>query len=69
MKKSNKQDKRQAENLLPWLIPIALIIVWQVAVDAKWIDATYVPSPLAVLEQGVTLWQAGTLQQNMGISL
>ena len=56
MKKSNKQDKRQAENLLPWLIPIALIIVWQVAVDAKWIDATYVPSPLAVLEQGVTLW-------------
>lgn len=69
MKKSNKQDKRQAENLLPWLIPIALIFVWQVAVDAKWIDATYVPSPLAVLEQGVTLWQAGTLQQNMGISL
>lgn len=56
-------------NLLPWLIPIILIIGWQLAASAGWIDTTYIPSPWEILQRGIELWQAGTLQQNMGISL
>ena len=68
-KRGDVFSKQSLERVLPWLIPVGLIIIWQLAVDANWVDGTYVPSPLAVVDKGVSLWQAGTLQENMGISL
>ena len=68
-KRGDAFSKQSLERFLPWLIPVGLIIIWQLAVDANWVDGTYVPSPLAVVDKGVSLWQAGTLQENMGISL
>lgn len=55
--------------LLPWVIPVVLIILWQVAVTAGWLDSQLIPSPLSVLEDGVTLWQTGELEKNVSISL
>jgi sulfonate transport system permease protein len=66
---TKSRKKRRIEGTLPWLIPIAIIIIWEVIVDAGMIDTTYVPSPSAVGSQAITLWQEGTLQQNIGISL
>ena len=66
---TKSRKKRHIEGALPWLIPVAIIIIWEVIVDAGMIDTTYVPSPSAVSSQAITLWQEGTLQQNIGISL
>lgn len=66
---TKSRKKRHIEGALPWLIPVAIIIIWEVIVDAGMIDTTYVPSPSAVGSQAITLWQKGTLQQNIGISL
>lgn len=66
---TKSRKKRRLEGTLPWLIPVAIIVIWEVIVDAGMIDTIYVPSPSAVGSQAITLWQEGTLQQNIGISL
>nr|CCC56287.1 nitrate/sulfonate/bicarbonate ABC superfamily ATP binding cassette transporter, membrane protein [Weissella thailandensis fsh4-2] len=66
---TKSRKKRHIEGTLPWLIPVGIIIIWEIIVDAGMIDTTYVPSPSAVGSQAITLWQEGTLQQNIGISL
>ncbi|MCP0887183.1 ABC transporter permease subunit [Ligilactobacillus sp. WILCCON 0076] len=55
--------------LLPWTIPVALIILWQIAVDVGWITSSFIPSPLSVLANGVSLWKSGELPKNISISL
>lgn len=71
--KNSQSDKnylnKQMKHFLPWIIPLGLIILWQVAVDFNWISRTFLPSPLSVLSKGISLWQTGTLQKNLGISL
>lgn len=54
---------------LPWLIPVLLIVIWQIAVTAGWINSKLLPAPLAVVQDGVKLWQTGELPRNISISL
>ncbi|WP_203664217.1 ABC transporter permease subunit [Lacticaseibacillus sp. 53-4] len=56
-------------NLLPWLIPVILILIWQLAATAGWVNSKLLPSPLAVVQDGVRLWQTGELPKNISISL
>ena len=37
------------QRLQPWLLPLALLALWQVASDQQWVDPNILPSPLAVL--------------------
>ncbi|MFD1393492.1 ABC transporter permease subunit [Lacticaseibacillus jixianensis] len=55
--------------LLPWLIPALLIALWQLAVATHWIDSGLLPAPLAVVQDGIKLWQSGELPKNISISL
>lgn len=53
----------------PWLVPLALLVLWQVTTDQQWIDGNILVSPLAVLE---TTWHGlldGTLIGGMALSL
>ncbi|MFD1486203.1 ABC transporter permease subunit [Lacticaseibacillus baoqingensis] len=59
----------QFKQLLPWLIPIALILLWQVAGSLNWLSTTLLPTPWSVFQDGVSLWRAGELPKNLGISL
>lgn len=57
------------QRLQPWLLPLALLALWQVTTDQQWIDANILVSPLAVLE---TTWHGlldGTLVSGMALSL
>lgn len=60
--------QRTAGSLLPWLVPIALLILWQVAASAGWLSTRVAPSPAAVLEAGWTLVQTGELCQHLWAS-
>lgn len=55
--------------LLPFLIPIILVLFWQVASSLGWLSSSVLPSPLAVLQDGIELTQSGELPKNLSISL
>ncbi|MEB0047917.1 MULTISPECIES: ABC transporter permease [unclassified Pseudomonas] len=57
------------QHLQPWLLPLALLAMWQVTTDQQWVDAHILVSPKAVLE---TTWHGlrdGTLISAMALSL
>lgn len=64
MKKNNVVSQ-----LLPWLIPLIIIILWQIASSLNWISSNVLPSPLAVVSAGVELFESGELMTNLTISL
>lgn len=71
MKTMSITNKRETvlRIVLPWLIPVAIILFWQLAVSLKWITSSLVPSPVAVILDGVALWKTGELPKNIAISL
>jgi ABC-type nitrate/sulfonate/bicarbonate transport system permease component len=54
--------------LLPWLLPIVLLVVWQICSDAGVINTRLVSSPLAVLSSLFRLSITGDLWRNIKIS-
>lgn len=67
--RTHRRWKITWQRLLPWLIPVALIGFWQLAVSAGWINSNLLPSPVAVVQDGIGLWQTGELPKNISISL
>src|ERR1700712_4046885 len=56
------------ERLLPYLVPVLIIAVWQIASSAGWISSRIMPSPADVL---VALWQttiSGQLPRDIVVS-
>ena len=45
---------RYLKKLLPWLVPVTLIIAWEVAAQAGWLSSRILPEPWAVLR---AFWQ------------
>ncbi|WP_412989896.1 ABC transporter permease subunit [Pediococcus siamensis] len=55
--------------VLPWVIPIGLVLVWQLASRLGWLSSATLPSPIAIFQDGISLVQSGELQKNISISL
>jgi sulfonate transport system permease protein len=53
---------------LPWLVPIATIIIWQILSQRGVISAKVLPAPLEVLQVGIKLTQSGELVKHLAIS-
>ena len=47
--------------LLPWLLPLALLALWQVGAATGWIASRVLPAPLDVLRAAVALAASGEL--------
>lgn len=60
--------RRGTGTLLPWLVPIILLLLWQIAASAGWLSTRVAPSPAAVLEAGWTLVQTGELFRHLWAS-
>ena len=57
------------QRLQPWLLPLILLVLWQVASDQQWVDGNILASPLAVLH---STWRGtldGSLPTSLGLSL
>ena len=65
----NKKKKFSFQGIIPWIIPLAIILFWQLVVSAGWVSSSLLPSPLDVLQDGVELTVKGELPKNMSISL
>ena len=57
-----------AQRLAPWLLPIGLLVIWQLAVSAGWLSTRILPAPSAVVLAGVELVRSGALWTHLGIS-
>lgn len=53
--------KHRLQPLLAWLLPFALLIVWELSSRAGWLPARILPEPAAVLESAIRLGQSGEL--------
>src|SRR5689334_17956747 len=50
-----------SDRLVPWLLPVVLIVGWQGASLAGWLPGNVVPSPFSVMLAGLHLAQTGEL--------
>lgn len=55
--------------LTPWLVPMGLIIVWQVLCQVGLISTRILPAPTQIVEAAIRLSLSGELFRNVGISL
>lgn len=60
--------ERQLQRLAPWVVPVALIVAWQLSVSSGLLSSRILPSPAAVLEAGWSLVKSGELWQHLAIS-
>ena len=54
--------------LVPWLVPLALVIAWQVSSSAGWLSVRVLPAPLDVLRSAWELTVSGELWEHLKIS-
>lgn len=57
------------DTLITWLIPILIILFWQLAVQSGWLSTRIMPAPLDVLNAGITLAKSGELAHHFLTSL
>lgn len=60
--------KKFRKRLTPWLLPIVLIVYWQIAANMGWINPRILPSPLNVFRAFVRLLMNGELLENVKVS-
>lgn len=57
-----------AQRLAPWALPVALLAIWQLAVELGWLSSRILPAPSAVVEAGYHLVLSGELWHHLAIS-
>ena len=57
-----------AYRVAPWVLPVGLLVVWQLAVQVGWLSSRILPAPSAVVAAGVTLVRSGEIWQHLAIS-
>ncbi len=60
--------QRILHRLAPWILPVALVVGWQVAVEAGWLSNRILPAPSAVVTAFWALTKSGELWQHLTIS-
>lgn len=67
-KKMKKINNWYNNQLIPWLLPIIAIIIWQILGQYKIISSSILPTPLDVIEAAIQLTKSGKLQEHVWIS-
>jgi len=57
-----------AQRLLPWLVPLLLIAMWQLSASRGWLSSRVLPAPLDVAIAAWTLAQSGDLWVHVKVS-
>jgi ABC-type nitrate/sulfonate/bicarbonate transport system, permease component len=57
-----------ARALAPWIVPVLLIVVWQLASQNGWLSSRVLPAPLAVVQAAWELACSGELWKHVGVS-
>jgi len=57
-----------ADGLIPWLVPLAIVLIWQLASVTGFVPARVLPAPSDVVLAGWKLLLSGELVRNMWVS-
>ncbi|MGC3984287.1 MAG: aliphatic sulfonate ABC transporter permease SsuC [Pseudorhodoferax sp.] len=57
-----------ARQLLPWLVPVALVVAWQAASSLGWLSTRVLPAPIDVVTAAWTLSASGELWTHVKVS-
>lgn len=63
-----KTLKFEKSQLLPWLLPVTILVFWQLASQLGWITSRTMPAPLDVLKAGIAVASSGELWHHLLIS-
>jgi len=58
----------RADGLIPWLVPLAIVLLWQAACAAGLVPARVLPAPSDVALAGWKLLRSGELERNIWVS-
>ncbi len=64
----NKLKNRSFQLLVPWGVPLLIILLWQLSSSTGWIPTRILPAPLDVVGAAFRLAASGELFRNIGIS-
>ena len=56
------------KRLIPWLVPVALIALWQISSSLGWLSTRVLPAPLDVVKAAWTLTASGELWTHVKVS-
>jgi sulfonate transport system permease protein len=56
------------QRILPWIVPIALITLWQAASSFGWLSTRVLPAPIEVIKAAWTLAASGELWTHVKVS-
>ncbi|GAX45572.1 binding-protein-dependent transport systems inner membrane component [Tolypothrix sp. NIES-4075] len=59
---------RHIQSLIPWLVPLVIIVLWQLFSSIGLIPIRILPAPLSVLGAAINLAKTGELFRNISIS-
>lgn len=68
MSRENSLVQRITGAIAPWLVPIGIVIAWEVSARVGWLSSRILPEPFAVLKAGITLALSGELWQHVKVS-
>ena len=57
-----------ARRLVPWLVPVGLIVAWQIASSLGWLSTRVLPAPVDVVKAAWTLAVSGELWTHVKVS-
>lgn len=60
--------KQWFDRVVPWVVPIALILTWQILVQVGWLSTRVLPAPTAVLQAAIQLASTGELLRHVTVS-
>src|SRR5712671_7065546 len=58
----------RADGLIPWIVPLAIILIWQLACVTGFLSARVLPAPSDVALAGWKLLLSGELARNIWVS-
>ncbi|WP_013321227.1 aliphatic sulfonate ABC transporter permease SsuC [Gloeothece verrucosa] len=64
----NRKLNLKYDKILPWIIPLTLIIIWQILSQIGWISTRVLPAPTAVIQAAIDLTRSGELFKHLSIS-
>lgn len=64
----NRTFDAVVQRLLPWLVPLGLIAVWQISAQTGWLSSRVLPAPWDVVRAAATLAASGELWTHVQVS-
>jgi len=59
---------KRVQQLIPWAVPVLLIVLWQFFVQVGWLSTRVLPAPTGVVQAGIQLAKSGELFRHIGVS-